>query len=306
MTSVLYKRLDLQSFFEPIFYVTSTSYRVFWGYLLLSAMIAAYILYQNKHSLISAVRFLCSKRLWKHPSFLLDFKLIFMNHALWVLFIIPWLGSQVSFALYVSRTLRHYLGTGDFIHFDTLSINIIYTFLLFIIDDLSRFIVHKCYHTIPWLWRFHAVHHSAKLMTPFTLYRVHIIEMFINALRSILVFGGIGGIAIYMVDGRINTLTILGSSIFSLLFNIAGANLRHSHVWFSFGILEKWIISPAQHQIHHSVDPQHYNKNYGVMLAVWDKLSDTWLASKDQSVEEFGIDTPVEQSLKSHILGIKM
>ena len=41
--------------------------------------------------------------------------------------------------------------------------------------------------------------------------------------------------------------------MFGVLFNFAAANLRHSHIWISFGRFEKIFISPAQHQIHHSV-----------------------------------------------------
>ena len=58
--------------------------------------------------------------------------------------------------------------------------------------------------------------------------------------------------------------------------NSFAANLRHSHVWLSFGpVWEHIFISPAQHQVHHSIDKQHYNKNYGEVLAIWDWMFGT-------------------------------
>jgi hypothetical protein len=60
------------------------------------------------------------------------------------------------------------------------------------------------------------------------------------------------------------------------IFNSLAANLRHSHVWLSFGpVLERVLSSPAQHQIHHSDAPRHFNKNFGINLSLWDWMFGT-------------------------------
>jgi sterol desaturase/sphingolipid hydroxylase (fatty acid hydroxylase superfamily) len=60
------------------------------------------------------------------------------------------------------------------------------------------------------------------------------------------------------------------------IFNSLAANLRHSHVWLSFGpVLERVISSPAQHQIHHSDAPRHFDKNFGINLSLWDWMFGT-------------------------------
>jgi sterol desaturase/sphingolipid hydroxylase (fatty acid hydroxylase superfamily) len=133
---------------------------------------------------------------------------------------------------------------------------------------------------VPLLWRFHAIHHSAEVLTPLTLYRVHFIELFINSCRSLLVIGGVSSAFIYVFDDSISLLQVMGVSVFTMLFNLAGANLRHSHVWVGFGIAEHWFISPAQHQIHHSTKPVHRNCNFGAILAIWDRWLGTWIGSK--------------------------
>ena len=56
-------------------------------------------------------------------------------------------------------------------------------------------------------------------------------------------------------------------NLFSFIFNIAGANLRHSHIEIAYWTwLEKIFISPAQHQLHHSIENKHFNK---IMVLCW-------------------------------------
>ena len=196
-----------------------------------------------------------------------------------------------------------YLGPGNFIDAPEILISVFFTVLLFIADDFSRFFVHMLYHKVPWLWRFHAVHHSATLLTPFTLYRVHIVEMLINTCRSILVYAGLGAIFIYLSKGKFSGLELFGASVFSIAFNLAGANLRHSHIWLSWGKFEKWIMSPAQHQIHHSAKPEHFDKNYGVMIGLWDYWLGSWLGSSNQTVEKVGLGKSVKQSYWASLKG---
>lgn len=70
-----------------------------------------------------------------------------------------------------------------------------------------------------------------------------------------------------------NTIPTFAETAVDLLFifNALPANLRHSHAWLSFGHrLEHVINSPAQHQIHHSNAPRHFNKNFATNLSLRD------------------------------------
>jgi sterol desaturase/sphingolipid hydroxylase (fatty acid hydroxylase superfamily) len=75
--------------------------------------------------------------------------------------------------------------------------------------------------------------------------------------------------------------------MFGVLFNFAAANLRHSHIWISFGRLEKIFISPAQHQIHHSVGNS--NANLGSIFSIWDGILGTRMYSGEKRKLEFGL-----------------
>lgn len=70
---------------------------------------------------------------------------------------------------------------------------------------------------------------------------------------------------------KFNLYTILGANGAIVIFSAFGSNLRHSPIRLSYGrYIETILISPAQHQIHHSTRHMHYN--YGGYLAIWDTL----------------------------------
>ena len=96
-------------------------------------------------------------------------------------------------------------------------------------------------------------------------------------------------------------LQILGVDLFGVLFNFAAANLRHSHIWISFGKFERLFISPAQHQIHHSVGNNHVN--LGSIFSIWDGMLGTRMYSGERRSLEFGLggDSQTEKSKESRV-----
>jgi len=146
------------------------------------------------------------------------------------------------------------------------------------------------------LWCFHQVHHSAEVLTPVTVYRTHPVEAVIFALRSVLVQALVIAGFIFFFGNRAELLAILGANAFLFIFNVAGSNLRHSHVWISYGsAIERWLISPAQHQIHHSVENRHYDRNFGAVLAVWDRMGGSLCLAKANRPSGFGLGTTQNQ-----------
>nr|WP_305907128.1 creatininase family protein [Methylomarinum sp. Ch1-1]MDP4519854.1 creatininase family protein [Methylomarinum sp. Ch1-1] len=75
-----------------------------------------------------------------------------------------------------------------------------------------------------------------------------------------------------------------------ILFYLFGYNLRHSHIWLSYGpFFSKLLISPAQHQIHHSANPTHFDKNFGFIFAIWDALFRSLYIPKQREILLFGL-----------------
>ncbi|NQY64373.1 MAG: sterol desaturase family protein [Alteromonadaceae bacterium] len=176
----------------------------------------------------------------------------------------------------------------------------IFTLFLFVADDFTRFLLHYFLHRIRFFWEFHKVHHSATVLTPFTIYRSHPVESLLYALRMSLTQGFVVGCCYYLFGPTLKMFDILGANLFVFLFNFFGSNIRHSHIWLSWGDkIEGWIISPAQHQIHHSNRPKEFNSNFGSALAIWDRLFST--LNKASQVGELTFGLPVKKGAHNSV-----
>lgn len=290
----------------PLFYIANPDKRVYWGYLLVGLVFAALVLKLNKQTVTGLLKRSFSQRYWFNQSSKIDVIWLGINQIIKILFITPLVISQLGLSLVIYRLLTDYFGPGDFIQWPTWMVTTLFTISFFLFDDFSRFFMHFLYHKVPWLWRFHAIHHSAITLNPVTLYRVHTIEYLLNSTRSLLVTSIVSGVFLYSFNGSLGLGQIFGVYVFTLLFNLAGANLRHSHIWLSFNKFEHWFISPAQHQIHHSQAKQHLDKNFGSTLAIWDRCFATWCSSNNESVTRFGLYKQKNyRKISQQIFGLK-
>ena len=90
--------------------------------------------------------------------------------------------------------------------------------------------------------------------------------------------------------GECGVVVVAFRYLFVFLFNVFGSNLRHSHIWLGFGDkVENWIISPAQHQIHHSDSVKHFDTNFGTALAIWDRMFSCLIKSSSVKQISFGL-----------------
>eukprot|EP01013_Petalomonas_cantuscygni_P041499 TRINITY_DN74243_c0_g1_i1.p1 TRINITY_DN74243_c0_g1~~TRINITY_DN74243_c0_g1_i1.p1 ORF type:complete len:138 (-),score=33.97 TRINITY_DN74243_c0_g1_i1:54-467(-) len=97
---------------------------------------------------------------------------------------------------------------------------------------------------------------------------------------------------------------IAGVNAFTVIAILAMANFHHAHIWISFGpVLERILISPAQHQIHHSTNPAHFNRNFGGSLAIWDWMFGTLYVTGEDEKLRFGLDGKADAPLMTHRLG---
>ncbi len=233
-----------------------------------------------------------NKPTWWSRSARADYGVFFINQAL-MMGIIPRLVSTLAFATLIFEGL-HLLFGGRVTLWNSASpwiISSLFTVFLFLLDDFSRYAVHRALHRIPVLWSFHKVHHSAETLNPVTVFRTHPVEGVLFTLRATVVQAIAVAGFMYFFGSRFGLVDVLGANAFVFVFNIAGSNLRHSPVWISYGqCVEKWLISPAQHQIHHSVEKGHHDRNFGVVLAIWDRLGGTlYLAGRREDLT-YGLD----------------
>ena len=167
---------------------------------------------------------------------------------------------------------------------------IYYTLALTIINDFLSYLSHLLFHKVSFLWEFHKTHHSATTLNPITQYRLHPVELLFNNIKFIFIFGLLTGVFEYLSGGVVQKIMFMGVNLLSFFFLIWGANLRHSHVKLTYyNFLEYIFISPFQHQIHHSDNPKHFNKNLGSKLAIWDWIFGTLQRSKSVKKINFGL-----------------
>ena len=198
--------------------------------------------------------------------------------------------SAQNISIHMLRFFRTNFGEITPITNDWMTTAIIFTIMSFVILDLFRFIQHYLMHKVPFLWKLHKLHHSAEVLTPITLNRIHPLEMILGMSRTILATAVSSSLFIYAFQVPLHGLDILGVNALGFMFNSLGANFRHSQLPISFGILEYIFISPLQHQLHHSKNHQHHNKNYGVCLSLWDHIFGSFLKSPKQTMQlEYGL-----------------
>ena len=249
--------------------------RVFLFYILISILIAtAWFMINKKLSLKKTLIKIFDKKIFFSKSAKSDYKIFLINQLI-MMIVSPFLITQLTIAtaLYFYFHTIDWLSAGMFVGIAKIYIILSFTIFQFTIDDFSKYIVHRFMHKWPVLWALHKVHHSATVLTPMTVFRTHPLEGIIFSLRSAITQAIGISLFFYLFGNLVSLYTIVGINIFVFVFNILGSNLRHSHIGIRYW---KWLeyifISPAQHQLHHSIAFEHHDKNFGAALAIWDWL----------------------------------
>lgn len=148
--------------------------------------------------------------------------------------------------------------------------------IAFVTRDLTHYLVHRLHHQLPVLWAFHKVHHAATYLTPLTTERTHPVEDQFFALAEGLAMG----LALGVLRGRyaftnVEVATIAATTIWVMRI-VTLTPLQHSSAPIRFGWLDRVVYSPSLHQVHHSSKPEHWDRNFGECLSVWDSLFGTY------------------------------
>ncbi len=264
------------------------SQRIFWPFLISSTLVALLLGYKER---------------WRellHPSSLMDFKIMGLNLVLKA-FVFPLiLFSSFSVSVGALRVIRRWVDITPAADASPWVQSLTATLIAFILNDFLRFLHHYLMHRTPLLRLLHRTHHSALVLTPFTLFRAHPLESLIAGARNIISLGLTFALYSFLFGKVINIYDFLGVNIFGFLFNATLSNLRHSPIPISFGLLEYIFISPRMHQIHHSSDPRHWNKNYGVALSLWDQLVGSFYRPTQREAQSLSFGLHQEQTSETY------
>ena len=267
--------------------------RVFVGYLAVSIIIALlWLVFFKRKNFRNSLNFIFSKKIWFSKSSKADFFVFLINRVISIT-ISPVLITQMVIASAIFYWLHGitWLSSGSFQNVPDYLVVFLFTLFIFLLDDFSKYWVHRWMHKWPILWALHKVHHSAEVLTPITVYRTHPLEGIVFTLRGTFTQGVSISTFIFFFGSSVDLYTVLGANILLFLFNTAGSNLRHSHIGIRYwGWLEYILISPAQHQLHHSIDVKHHDKNFGAALAIWDYVFGSLHHSVEIDDLKLGVD----------------
>lgn len=281
-----------------------TGSTIYWPYLLtsLGLAVSAFLLLRKELAdklgagIAGFLRYIAPSRAYLHPSAVVDYQIFLVNGLFRS--VLSWLRAIASISV-VSYFVTHWLDTA--FHAPHLELGewnaVFFTVVYALVADFGTFANHAIHHKVPLLWPIHSVHHSAEVLNPLTLYRKHPLYDMIKIVIEAPIVGTLRALVLFLFLGAPSMHMILGINAVYAIYRLVGANLRHTHIWISYGpILNYLFISPAHHQIHHSARPEHRGKNLGGIFALWDWLFGT-LVIPDEEIRRnlvlgVGLDEP--------------
>lgn len=165
---------------------------------------------------------------------------------------------------------------------------VIFTLTMLVAYDISYYLYHVAQHRFPFLWELHKVHHSAEVMVGITKDRVHPLDELMNRIWDGVIPGICFGIWT-LVSLNLVEVTIFGVNVYVMRNILMMDFVRHTNFKISFGPLNNIILCPHWHQLHHSTDARHYDKNFGLLFSFWDRLFGTLCVPKPDEDFKFGL-----------------
>jgi len=148
--------------------------------------------------------------------------------------------------------------------------------------DFAVYWTHRFHHEVPFLWRFHQVHHSTEHLDWVSGFRVHPLDGAL--LAPAFVFLTAAGFSPEF------------SGVLAVAQAITGLFL-HANVRFRWRLLHRLIITPEFHHWHHSNHEEARWSNYSTFLPLWDMIFRTYHMPKDARPQTYGIDTPMPKGV---------
>lgn len=200
----------------------------------------------------------------------------------------------------VREILTNHLGVRNPMFDSTWSIVSVQAAAFILSSSFAGYWIHYALHKSPFLWSFHRSHHSAEALTLPAAERLHPVEGFLAA-TSFVFAGLVVGLVLYFAGLEEVHPIVKAIAATYAVWGAVGAAFDHAHVRVSFGHLDRIVYTPVLHQIHHSAELRHRDKNLGgtFRLSIWDWMFGTlYLPEKDEEYrwglndEEYGPQNP--------------
>jgi sterol desaturase/sphingolipid hydroxylase (fatty acid hydroxylase superfamily) len=262
---------------------------------LLSAMLLALFFYlryegsSRRKSLLGFRQYLFPKSIYRHESAIDDYKFYIVN-AFFVLKFASWVAT--SWSLFVVADMVRfgmiYVMGGVSASLPAAFDLALFSIFILLALDFAKWLAHYLEHTVPVLWEFHKVHHSAEVLTPVTNYRLHPVDFIVEQSLLAIVTGIVAGVFSYWFPSGLAEYTIFNMSAFLAVFWLTNY-LRHTHIPLSYGRFNYIFSSPVLHQVHHSSETRHLDKNFALIFSFWDYFAGTLYVPEVGETYKFGL-----------------
>ena len=193
------------------------------------------------------------------------------------------LSSGLTNILFKTLGLTVYVFSYDFLlqHFVLFKVQSIALqyFIGFIVLDFYVYWWHRWRHQYNILWNEHLIHHSSEEYNLPVALRQTISDI-VNPATFLLLPAAIFGVSL-------DVIIVLG------VVMLFGGFWYHTQLIDKMGFLEKIIVTPSHHRIHHAINPIYIDRNFGGILIVWDKLFGTFQAELPDEKPVYGLTRPV-------------
>ena len=149
----------------------------------------------------------------------------------------------------------------------------------FVALDFSGYFIHRIQHTTNIFWNAHIIHHSSEEFNLACALRQSI-SVFFRIFTFFLIPAALLG-----VPG--NVIAVVAPLHLFIQF------WYHTQLIDRMGFLEKIIVTPSHHRVHHAINPEYLDKNYSQVFIIWDKLFGTFQEEQENIPPVYGIKRPV-------------
>ncbi len=281
--------------------------RLYWGSLAFTLAVALLLyFFRDRKRRVSGLIAHCKaawaycfpRRIYRNRSTRIDACYFLVDVVLQALLVTPFLLSADHIAKYTQQVLVFAFGEYSRPLHPGPAAPVLLGIMAVLAFDLGFYIAHRMLHRVGVLWEFHKVHHSAEVLNPLTLYREHPVDKIVTAACIGLLSGLVFGVFDYFTSTIVQpagTTWVIG-----VLFLVAGGHFRHMEIWISYGpVLNRILISPAHHQIHHSTAAEHLDRNFGGIFALWDWMAGSLCVPGQRRTLELGLSDGTHSDYRS-------
>jgi sterol desaturase/sphingolipid hydroxylase (fatty acid hydroxylase superfamily) len=158
-----------------------------------------------------------------------------------------------------------------------------------VVADLGGYAAHRAFHAFPFLWRFHAIHHSSEALDWLAGSRLHLVDVVVTRAAAFA--------PLFLLGFERGPLTAY------LIWVAAQATLVHANLRFGFGPIRHLLVTPQFHHWHHAAEAEGRDVNFAVHLPWIDRLFGTHHLPGDRWPARYGIDgNPVPSGWLAQLL----